>query len=469
MASQGQLSPEMAAENKGPGILAACYTVEVIASLFVAARLFVRGRMMGKWQLDDWLIILSMLFGWIAVAFTTAAVASGSGKHFEVLTESQHSKAIFWTVMGFGPGVMSFGIPKLAVVAFLTHIMNPSRVHRIIMWMMASLCVFNLFICVVFHFAQCSPAASQWDFSLERRCWSPWILIWWATWSGYFSAFLDLYFAVYPSIVLYKLQMNRKKKLALCAALGIGSISTIVAVYKTTRLPSLASGDFTFSTSDLVVFTIAEGGTIIIAACIPVLQPLLEMITGKRGWLSSDRTSGGRPYQQHYGRGAPSYGAEKSVRSEFEPRRKRRVEDDDDLLMTSVEIERAQAAREGFWPPAGEHPPPRSAALPRTPSRASSRTSIRANTRLACTARGIFSRPRRSEDAKSVTPVITKTQSIMVEYEPYNGRSGSWPLSQDPFPMGDSSDPEGGDSAPVTQRSFSLGSVTSHSGAWKSS
>lgn len=65
MASSGQssLSPEMAAENKGPGILAACYTVEVLASFFVAARLFVRGRMMGKWQLDDWLIIVSMVCG----------------------------------------------------------------------------------------------------------------------------------------------------------------------------------------------------------------------------------------------------------------------------------------------------------------------------------------------------------------------------------------------------------------------
>lgn len=39
-----------------------------------------------------------------------------------------------------------------------------------------------------------------------------------------FSAFLDLYLAVYPSIVLYKLQMTRKKKIALCGALGIGSM-----------------------------------------------------------------------------------------------------------------------------------------------------------------------------------------------------------------------------------------------------
>lgn len=282
--------------------------------------------------------------------------------------------------------------------------------------------------------------------------------------------------------------MNRKKKVALCGALGIGSMcvsridglscrddantltrATVVAVYKTTRLPSLASGDFTFSTSDLVVFTIAEGGTIIIAACIPVLQPLLEMLTGKRGWLSSDRTSGGRPYhqQQYGGRGGQSYMAEKSVRSEFEPRRmQRRLDDDDDLLMTSIEIERAQG-KDGFWT-AGQPPVPRRAALPSTPSRASSRTSIRAHPKAAGAARGIFSRPRRSEDATAVPPVITKTHSIRVEYEPYTGKSGSWPLPQDSFPMGDDEGRNGSNAGLVNQRSFSLSSVKSQ-GAWRSS
>lgn len=241
--------------------------------------------------------------------------------------------------------------------------------------------------------------------------------------------------------------------------------STIVAVYKTTRLPSLASGDFTYSTSDLVVFTIAEGGTIIIAACIPVLQPLLEMITGKRGWLSSDRTSGGgRPYHQQYGggRGGQSYMAEKSVRSEYEPRRnQRRLEDDDDLLMTSLEIERAQN-KDGFWT-AGQPPMPRRAALPSTPSRASSRTSIRAHAKTAGATRGIFARPRRSEESKAVPPVITKTHSIRVEYEPYTGGAGagSWPLPQDPFPLNDDGTRSGSDAGLVNQRSFSLSSVQS--------
>lgn len=408
--------------------------------------------------------------------------------------------------MGFGPGVMSFGIPKLAVVAFLTHIMNPSRIHRIVLWGMASLCVFNLFLCVVFHFAQCTPAASQWDFSLERRCWSPWILIWWATWSGCefvvppgssqekFSHLLWDRFLCFPRPLPGGLPIDRlvqtpndpqeEARPLRCSwdrinvrlpdpgympgeaamILTKASRATVVAIYKTTRLPSLASGDFTFSTSDLVVFTIAEGGTIIIAACIPVLQPLLEMITGKRGWLSSGRTSG-RPYHQQYARGQ-SYTAEKSVRSEFDPRRnQRRLDDDDDLLMTSMEIERAQN-RDGYWT-AGQPPLPRKAALASTPSRASSRTSIRVHPKATTYGtRGIFSRPRRSEEANPVPPVITKTNSIRVEYEPYTGEAGSWPLPHNPFPLSDDSGSDVVGAGLANQRSFSLSSVKSQ-GAWR--
>jgi hypothetical protein len=58
------------------------------------------------------------------------------------------------------------------------------------------------------------------------------------------SAFVDLYLAVYPAVILAQLQMNIKKKTALGVALGIGSVSCVVAAYKCTQLPSLASDDF---------------------------------------------------------------------------------------------------------------------------------------------------------------------------------------------------------------------------------
>lgn len=56
------LSPEVAAQNKGPAILATIYTVTVLSTSFTAARVFVRTKILGKLQLDDYLIVLSVVW-----------------------------------------------------------------------------------------------------------------------------------------------------------------------------------------------------------------------------------------------------------------------------------------------------------------------------------------------------------------------------------------------------------------------
>jgi hypothetical protein len=38
------------------------------------------------------------------------------------------------------------------------------------------------------------------------------------------SGFADLYLAIYPTVVLARLQITLKKKLALCTALGLGAV-----------------------------------------------------------------------------------------------------------------------------------------------------------------------------------------------------------------------------------------------------
>ncbi|KAK2770912.1 integral membrane protein [Colletotrichum kahawae] len=244
-------SPERDAENKGPTALGIVISVSALSTVFAAARLFVRGKILGKVHLDDYLIIASVICGWVNVGTAIAAVAHGNGRHFDILDTEQKQGAILWTIAGFPAGVMSFGLPKLAVVALLTRIMNPSKGHKIFLWAMS------------------------------------------------FCAFVDIYLAVYPAVVLAKLQMSVRKKVALSVALGIGSISSIVAIYKCTRLPSLASQDFSYDTADLVIWTIVEGSTMIIAACIPVLQPLGELLFGKRMFSSG----GGKYTYENYGSG----------------------------------------------------------------------------------------------------------------------------------------------------------------------
>lgn len=55
------------------------------------------------------------------------------------------------------------------------------------------------------------------------------------------SAFVDFYLAIYPSLVLFKLQMSLRKKIALSAALGLGALAAVCAMVKCAQIKGLAN------------------------------------------------------------------------------------------------------------------------------------------------------------------------------------------------------------------------------------
>ncbi|KAK1521346.1 integral membrane protein [Colletotrichum paranaense] len=259
----GKVSLNRNAEDKGPVALGIVISMLVLSTLFTAGRLFKSG-------------------------------------------------AILWTIAGFPPGVMSFGLPKLAVVALLTRNMNPSKWHALFLWFIACFCLINLIGCVIILFAQCQPSHSQWDFSVtDKTCWDKWILVYFAIYSGGFCALVDLYLAIYPAVVLAKLQMSVRKKVALSIALGIGSMCVLrlnpfcfLMATKTDILDKKLIDRcyiqmLSASKSRKLGLLIVEGSTMIIAACIPVLQPLGDLIFGKRIFSSG----GGRYTYENYGSG----------------------------------------------------------------------------------------------------------------------------------------------------------------------
>ncbi|CAH0047753.1 unnamed protein product [Clonostachys solani] len=298
-----QFPAEWVAQDKGPSILGVCIAVTVLSTIFVIMRIFTRQKIMGALHLDDYLVVLATISEWVNVGMAIMAVKSGNGKHFALLSKDEKQNAIFWTILGFPFGIVAFGTPKLAVASLLIRLMNPNKINKICLWAASSLCMATLLGCVVILYAQCTPAYSQWNFDVAGTCISKWVLVDYAIFAGGFSAFVDLYLAIYPASVLWTLQINLRKKIALCVALGIGSIATVVAIYKCTRLPSLAGADFSYDTSDLVIWTIVEASTIIIACCIPVLRPLVDVLFGRR------MLGGSSAYKYRYGTsGADRYG-----------------------------------------------------------------------------------------------------------------------------------------------------------------
>ncbi len=102
---------------------------------------------------------------------TIVGVQHGDGKHQAVLDDSQQAAVHFWTILGFAPAIMSFGFPKLAVVALLTRLLNPGPRHWRFLWAMAAMTQLNLVINMVLLYTQCIPTASMWDSRItDKHC-----------------------------------------------------------------------------------------------------------------------------------------------------------------------------------------------------------------------------------------------------------------------------------------------------------
>ncbi|KAG5779415.1 hypothetical protein H9Q73_006904 [Fusarium xylarioides] len=92
--------------------------------------------------------------------------------------------------------------------------------------------------------------------------------------------------------------MPLKKKLILSLALGMGVVCGAIGIVKATGVPTLASPDVSYDLCDPLYWTSVEGNPIIIAACIPVLQPILEMLKGRNIW-STEKGSGKHQYEDY--------------------------------------------------------------------------------------------------------------------------------------------------------------------------
>ncbi|KAJ5773815.1 hypothetical protein N7457_008711 [Penicillium paradoxum] len=277
-------SAEYAQQTKGPRILG------VFWAFFSNA------------GLDDYIIVAAMVMVTSYTILTTVNVVRGYGSHTAVLRERGGmdlvENILVVNYADFALGIMSFTTPKLAIAALLNRIMNPSRLHKIVLWVTTASVFVASTICIIVLFTMCDPPEALWKVHLlseGAKCRPTKYLVGYAIFTGALSAVVDLYLAIYPTVILMKLQMSLKKKVALCAALGLGAIACAMAIVKCLQLPGLYNTeDSTYATADLVIWTSVESNIIIMASCIPTLGPIYEMIRGKRSWSSHERYDNGR-------------------------------------------------------------------------------------------------------------------------------------------------------------------------------
>jgi hypothetical protein len=110
-------------------------------------------------------------------------VQAGDGQHVDTLSPDSFQRAAMLNTAGFAPGILSFVLPKLGVVALLCRIFNPNRRWKLFLWILVSGSGLVICGCIIIIYAQCTPTKALWTPGLGA-CWSPTILVDYSIFAG---------------------------------------------------------------------------------------------------------------------------------------------------------------------------------------------------------------------------------------------------------------------------------------------
>ncbi|KAJ5101296.1 hypothetical protein NUU61_003518 [Penicillium alfredii] len=303
MASQKDLSPEYLAADIGDRLTGVAGAMLPIVLLFLGLRFYSRHLTRAPWGLDDALAIIS---GLISVGLSALAICfvryGGVGHHLDALKkeEPQLVPQYFKYLLVVSTYYYStVAIPKLAVLALYGRLwtVNP---YRTIILILAAIIILTAVVSGIMCLNMCQPFEFNWDQSIPGgHCLDKQAFF---TWASLPNILTDLVMLVLPVPVVWNLNTSMKVKLGLIFTFATGILGLVTSIMRFvifTRGNAVTDGSW--SSTDLMSWSVAEPDIYLISACLPTLRPLLNRIFGRDG--STNQSS---RYANGYGGGAGS-------------------------------------------------------------------------------------------------------------------------------------------------------------------
>ncbi|CAJ2502619.1 Uu.00g100130.m01.CDS01 [Anthostomella pinea] len=309
-------------EEPDYGIVAnkVCWAMFAVTTVVVALRVFCRlyfshRREAGGLGLDDYIAVVCLLVFLATCILVTIGSHYGLGKHMVDVAKNPENlkQALRYNVIISSVLVWSFSLPKFAVIATLQRILQFGTKTSILFWGLAISSQACILATSVWWFHQCTPVEYGWDTSIKGHCAPINILIDLGYFTSAYSAFLDVFFALYPIPYIMRLNMPLKTRVAVSCALSLGVLAMIISVYKLAifdQVFGLLPTDPTYPVPFLDILGTAEGAILLVCTSFPTLGPLYRMCRGKlydkygsRGATTRRTTDGNAISRPHHGGG----------------------------------------------------------------------------------------------------------------------------------------------------------------------
>ncbi|KFY59634.1 hypothetical protein V496_05588 [Pseudogymnoascus sp. VKM F-4515 (FW-2607)] len=318
------------------GVLAdwACWTMFAFTCATVGLRVICRtyfahgeGRL-GSLGADDYITIVCVAILLLTCILVSIGSHYGLGRHMATLDPPDIVQALKWNAIISSILIWSFSLPKFAIIAILKRILDYGLKTTILFWALALSSQACILATSVWWFKQCTPVEYGWDRSIPGgHCAPVKVMADLGYFTSAYSAFLDLFFALYPIPLIMRLNMPLKSRIAVSIALGLSGLACIVSIYKLAifgQVFEILEKDPTYPVPYLDILGVAEGSILLICASIPTLGPLFHLVRGtltsRVGSRSMPNQSGDNSQDSSGGVGNSSWGKVKGDNMEYAER-----------------------------------------------------------------------------------------------------------------------------------------------------
>ncbi|ROW01495.1 hypothetical protein VSDG_02062 [Cytospora chrysosperma] len=271
-------------EDRGPTMLGVFWAMVVVSTTMVSLRFYARYKVRGLgW--DDWTILVAQMFFILGNCLFTYMVHNGGGHHVYYLTTAQILEAAKWSYISQIPIVMVYATAKASVALLTLRFIGPVSFYRrsILIFIMVTAIIVNVLV-IPLTFAQCRPSRALWDTSIKgASCWPSYITLHFDYFQIAYNVFCDVVLALLPATFIYKLKMNRGRKITLTATLSLGLLAAFCGGIKIQYQEELAQeADFTWLGYNLEMWAGSEAFLLIFCSCVPTISPLWDRFVTKK-------------------------------------------------------------------------------------------------------------------------------------------------------------------------------------------
>lgn len=268
-------------ETDAPRIVVSLSIMTGVAFVFMVLRFFCKVRYHKKFGVDDHMLAAAWVCLVAYAALTITSTNYGIGLHINFISSEDLVTALRLLYVGRFIAIIALAISKTSFAVTLLHLAMTAWQRYVLWFIIVSLNIVMWFSALSL-FIQCNPIQKAWDLNAAGTCWNPKIQVNIGISAGAYSALMDFCLALFPSFLIWNLQMKKAEKYAVIFAMSLGVFAGITAIIKTYFISgSQRSKDFTFTTANLLIWSGAETAVTIIAASLPFLRLLLKEATGK--------------------------------------------------------------------------------------------------------------------------------------------------------------------------------------------